>query len=42
MSDSLLRGMPIVVDELVEVHVREPDGDTERKRMRLDRFGPSA
>jgi hypothetical protein len=24
--------MPTVVDESVEVRVREPDGDTERKR----------
>jgi hypothetical protein len=28
-SDSLLRGIPTVVDESVEVRVREPDGDTE-------------
>ena len=34
--------MPMVVDESVEVHMREPDGDTERERQRLDRFGPSA
>ena len=34
--------MPVVVDELVEVRVRELDGDTERKRQQLDRFGPSA
>ena len=32
----------MVVDESVEVHTRESDGDTERKRQRLDRFGPSA
>ena len=32
----------MVVDELVEVRVRELDGDTERKRQRLDRFGLSA
>jgi len=41
-SNSLPRGMPTVVDESVEVRVREPDGDTERKRQRLDRFRPSA
>ena len=34
--------MPMVVDELVEVRVREPDGDTECERQRLDRFRPSA
>ena len=39
-SGSLPRGMPTVVYESVEVHVREPDGDTERKRQRLDRFRP--
>ena len=39
---SLPRGMPTVVDESVEVRVRKPYGDTERKRERLDRFGPSA
>ena len=38
MVDSLPRGMPMVIDELVEVHVREPDGDTECKRQGLDRF----
>ena len=32
-SGSLPRGMPTVVDESVEVHVRKPDGDTERKRQ---------
>ena len=42
MFDSLLRGMPIVVDESVEVCVRKLDGGTERKRQRLDRFGPLA
>ena len=41
-SGSLPRGMPTVVDESVEVRVREPDGDTECKRHRLDRFVPSA
>ena len=30
---SLPRGMPTVVDESVEVRVRELDGDTERKRQ---------
>ena len=30
---SLPKGMPTVVDELVEVRVRELDGDTERKRQ---------
>ena len=30
----------MVVDESVEVRVREPDGGTERKRLRLDRFRP--
>jgi len=39
---SLPRGMPTVVNESVEVHVRRPDGDTERKIQQLDRFGPSA
>ena len=34
--------MPMVVDESVEVHVRELDGGTEHKRWQLDRFGPSA
>jgi hypothetical protein len=34
---SLLRGMPMVVDESVEVH-----DDTERKRQQLGRFRPSA
>ena len=34
--------MPTVVDESVEVRVREPDDDTERKRQRLDRFRPLA
>ena len=38
---SLPRGMPMVVDESVEVLVRKPDGNTKRKRQRLDRFGPS-
>ena len=37
---SLLRGMPTVVDELVDVRVREPDSDTKRKRQRLGRFRP--
>ena len=37
---SLPRGMPTVVDESVEVRVRKPDGDIERKRQQLDRFGP--
>ena len=32
-SGSLPRGMPMVVDESVEVHVRELDGDIERKRQ---------
>ena len=32
---SLPRGMPMVVDELVEVRVRELDSDTERKRQRF-------
>ena len=31
----------MVVDKSVEVHMKELDGDTERKRQRLDRFGPS-
>ena len=30
---SLPRGMATVVDESVEVRVREPDGDTERERQ---------
>ena len=30
---SLPRGMPTVVDELLEVCVRKSDGDTERKRQ---------
>ena len=30
---SLLSGMPMVVDESVEVRMRELDGDTERKRQ---------
>ena len=34
--------MPTVVDELVEVHVKELDGDKERKRQRLGRFRPLA
>jgi hypothetical protein len=34
--------MPMVVDESVEVRAREPKGDTERKRQRLDRFGALA
>ena len=41
LIDSLPRGMTMVVDESVEVHVRKPDGDTERKRQRLDRFRSS-
>jgi hypothetical protein len=41
MANSLPRGMPTVVDESVEVHVREPDGDTERKKQRFGRFRPS-
>ena len=39
-SGSLPRGMPMIVDESVEVHVRESDGDTEHKRQRLDMFRP--
>jgi hypothetical protein len=35
MSSSLLRGMPTVVDESVEVRMREPNGDTEHKRQRF-------
>ena len=42
LAGSLTRGMPTVVDESVEVRVRKPDGDTERVRHRLNRFGPSA
>ena len=42
MFDSLPRGIPTVVDESVEVRMRELDGDTEHKRQRLDRFGPLA
>ena len=42
LVDSLQRGMPTVVDESVEVRMRKLDGDTECKRQRLDRFGPSA
>ena len=42
MVGSLSRGMSTVVDESVEVHVRELDGDTECKSQRLDRFRPSA
>ena len=38
MVGSLPRGMPTVVDESVEVRVKEPDGDTECKRQRLGRF----
>ena len=38
---SLPRGMPTVVDESVEVRVRELDSDTERKGQRLGRFRPS-
>ena len=34
-SGGLPRGMPTVVDESVEVRVRELDGDTERKRQRF-------
>ena len=34
-SSSLPRGMPTVVDESVEVCVRDLDGDTECKRQRL-------
>jgi hypothetical protein len=41
-SGSLLWGMPKVVDESVEVHMRELDGDIERKRQWLGRFRPSA
>jgi hypothetical protein len=40
MNSSLPRGMPMVVDESVEVRVREPDGDTERKRQQLGSFRP--
>ena len=32
MASSLPRGIPMVVDESVEVRVRKPNGDTERKR----------
>jgi hypothetical protein len=32
----------MVVDESVEVHVKEPNGDTKHKRQQLDRFRPSA
>jgi len=32
LVSSLPRGMPMVVDESVEVRVREPDSDTEHKR----------
>ena len=32
---SLPKGMPMEVDESVEVHVRELDGDIERKRQRF-------
>ena len=39
-SDSLPRRMPMVVDESVEVCVRELDGDTEHKGQRLDTFRP--
>ena len=39
---SLPRGMPTVVDESVEVHVREPDGDTEHRDSDLDMFRPLA
>jgi hypothetical protein len=39
---AVYRGVPTVVDESVEVRVRELDGDIERKRQRLGRFGPSA
>ena len=39
---SLPRGMPMVVDELVEVRVREPDGDTKHRDNDLDMFGLSA
>ena len=35
LAGSLPRGMTIVVDESVEVRVRELDGDTERKRQRF-------
>ena len=40
--NSLSRDMLTVVDESVKVRVREPDGDTERKRQRLGRFRPLA
>ena len=30
----------MIVDESVEVRMRESDGDTERKRQRLGRFRP--
>ena len=36
---SLPRDMSTVVDESVDVRVRKPDGDIERKRQQLDRFG---
>ena len=39
---SLPRGLLTVVDESVEVRVKKPDGDTERKRQRLDKFVLSA
>jgi hypothetical protein len=39
---AVYRGVPTVVDESVEVHVRELDGDTECKRQQLGRFGLSA
>jgi hypothetical protein len=42
ICSAVYRGVPTVVDESVEVRVRELDGDTERKRQRLGRFGPSA
>jgi siroheme synthase (precorrin-2 oxidase/ferrochelatase) len=37
---SLPKNMPTVVDELLKVREREPDGDTEHKRQRLGRFRP--
>ena len=40
MFDSLSKSIPTVVHESVEVRMREPDGDTERKRQRLGRFRP--
>ena len=41
-SDSLSKGIFMVLDKSVEMRVKEPDGDTECKRQRLDMFGSSA